>query len=316
MSQPVNSSRLTNSAVNINGSTSIISTNYGLTSIGVTGNNLDISALSTGNIITIGANGTRNVTIGSAASGTVTFPGVTTFTQPVSGGTFSAAAINGTGSSSAMTIGGNLTAGSVSIANTGSATTVTLGNNGGSAIGTVNVGVSSATVNVGTTTNTAVVLGKAGGTVTLGPALTLGAAPTSGLTNQLGSYFISAKTAYALGSGASTSGYSPLGTISMSSNGIYLISVYVICTLSGSAGVFGYVINPNLPTTQDNTNPGYIAFSTTAGTGSPYFQSCNFTYVAAVTTGSYSQIIQCWTNPSQSANITNFNMAYSVLRIA
>ena len=100
----------------------------------------------------------------------------------------------------------------------------------------------------------------------------------------------------------------------MSSNGIYSISVYVICTLSGSP-VYGYVINPNLPTTGDNTNPGYIGFSSIAGAGSPYFQSCNFTYVAAVTTGSYSQTIQSWTNPSQAGNITNFNMAYSVVRI-
>ena len=101
----------------------------------------------------------------------------------------------------------------------------------------------------------------------------------------------------------------------MSSNGIYSISVYVICTLNGGGGVFGYVINPNLPTAGDNTNPGYIGFSNIAGTGSPYFQSCNFTYVAAVTTGSYSQVIQCWINPTQSTSITNFNMAYSVVRI-
>ena len=101
----------------------------------------------------------------------------------------------------------------------------------------------------------------------------------------------------------------------MTSNGIYSISIYVICTLSTGGAVYGYVINPNLPTNSDNTNPGYIGFSTVSGTSSPYFQSCNFTYVAAVTTGSYSQVIQCFINPTQTALVTNFNMAYSLVRI-
>jgi len=99
----------------------------------------------------------------------------------------------------------------------------------------------------------------------------------------------------------------------MSSNGIYSISVYVLAAVT--TPVYGYVINPNLPTVGDNTNPGYIAFSTISGTGAPYFQSCNFTYVTAVTTGSYSQVIQCFTNPTQSAQITGFYMAYSVVRV-
>jgi len=234
MAQIANSSRLTNSAVNIIGSTTAMNTNFGLTRIGVTGNSFDISSYS--GTVTLGITGTGTVQIGNATSGTVTFPGTTSFTQPVSGGTFSGTAINGTLATTAMTIGGNLSTGSVSIANTGSATTVTLGNNGGSAIGTVNVGVSSTTVNVGTTTNTAIVLGKAGGTVTLGPALTLGAAPTSGTTAQLGSYQI-----LTTGTITGTGGMNSLITLPVLPIGVYILtgSIFITSTPYSSNIQFG-----------------------------------------------------------------------------
>lgn len=273
MSQPVTSSRLTNSAVNINGATTAVITNYGLARIGVTGNSFDISS-SSGNV-TLGITGTGNVQIGNATSGTVSLPGVTTFAS-LNGatttstinigsnlttggivtlgsttsttnlyGTLDVANIEGPTAGSAMTIGNNITSGSVSIGNAGRPNTVTIGHNGAGATGTVNLGVSASVVNISTTgpgnvtigntgvltvncslvnmsnnsgtytmvnigntgtspmgdvnvgrgaTNiniggnvaSAITLGRSTGSVTLGPPLTLGAAPSSSQTSCLG----------------------------------------------------------------------------------------------------------------------------------
>ena len=177
MSQPVTSSRLNNSSVNINGASAAVSTNFGLQRIGVTGNSFDISSSS--GTVTLGITGTGNVQLGNATSGAVSFPGTTTFAtlnSPAVGtnmsvggnlttgvlslgsatsttnlyGTLDVATIEGPTAGSAMAIGNNITAGSVSIGNAGGANTVTIGNNGAGATGTVNVGVSAATVNIGT----------------------------------------------------------------------------------------------------------------------------------------------------------------------
>ena len=281
MSQPVSSSRLNNSAVNINGASAAISTNYGLAKIGVTGNSFDISSSS--GTITLGITGTGNVQIGNSTAGTVSLPGVTTFaslnggtttstinvgSNLIAGGTvvlgstasttnlygiLDVARIEGPTAGSAMTIGNNITTGSISIGSTGSnntvnigsvtngptgtinvgtfaaninvggvgttafiggtvvigatgsgnvaigpntgsvtnignnsaaATTVNLGNTGTSAFGSVNVGRGAATVNIGGNVASAITLGSSTGSVTLGPPLTLGAAPTS--SGQLG----------------------------------------------------------------------------------------------------------------------------------
>ena len=63
--------------------------------------------------------------------------------------------------------------------NSAAATTVNLGNTGTSAFGAVNVGRGAATVNIGGNVASAITLGSSTGSVTLGPALTLGAAPTT-----------------------------------------------------------------------------------------------------------------------------------------
>jgi len=71
-----NIAKLTNTGVNIVGSTTGLTTGYGLTSIGAAGNNFDISSTgSGGGLVTIGTVGASNVAIGntgtSAIAGTV-----------------------------------------------------------------------------------------------------------------------------------------------------------------------------------------------------------------------------------------------------
>ena len=190
MSQPVTSSRLTNSAVNIIGATTAISTNFGLSRIGVTGNSFDISSSGSGTV-TLGITGSGNVQLGNATSGTVSLPGVTTFaslngatttsainigSNLIAGGTvvlgstasttnlfgiLDVANIEGPTAGSALTIGNNISSGSISIGNAGGPNTITIGSNGAGPTGTVNVGVSSSTVNVGGT-GTSIYIGNIG----------------------------------------------------------------------------------------------------------------------------------------------------------
>jgi hypothetical protein len=63
--------------------------------------------------------------------------------------------------------------------NAAAATTVNVGNTGTSAFGTVNVGRGATAVFIGDNVASAITLGKSTGSVTLGPPLTLGAAPTT-----------------------------------------------------------------------------------------------------------------------------------------
>ena len=96
--------------------------------------------------------------------------------------------------------GGNVAVGpnSGAIVNIGNnntaATTVNLGNTGTSAFGTVNVGRGATAVNIGDNVSSAITLGRTGGSVTLGPPLTLGAAPSS--STQLGGIFNGTFVAY------------------------------------------------------------------------------------------------------------------------
>ena len=202
MSQIASSSRLNNSSVNIIGATTAISTNFGLQRIGVTGNSFDISS-SSGNV-TLGATGTGNVELGNATSGTVSFPGTTTFAtlnSPAAGtnmsvggnlssgtlnlgsttsttnlyGILDVARIEGPTAGSALTIGNNITSGSISIGSTGSNNTVNIGSVTAGPTGTVNVGTFSSNVNIGGVGTTAfiggtVVIGATGsGNVAIGP---------------------------------------------------------------------------------------------------------------------------------------------------
>jgi len=202
MSQGLTSSRLSNSSVNINGATTAIKTNFGLAGIGVTGNAFDISSSS--GSVTLGITGTGNVALGNATSGTVSFPGATTFStlnsaaagtdMSVGGnlttgilalgstastanlyGTLAAKTISGPTAGSAMTIGSNITAGSVTIGNAASNNTVTIGNNGAGPTGTVNIGPSSAAVNVGTSQPGIVTVGVTGGTAWISGTVNIGA---------------------------------------------------------------------------------------------------------------------------------------------
>ena len=255
MSQPATSSRLTNSSVNIKGSSAAISTNYGLARIGVTGNSFDISASGSGTV-TLGITGSGNVQLGNATSGTVSFGGSTTFaninganatstinvgSNLTSGGivalgsttsatnvygTLYTPIISGPTAGSTLTIGNNITSGSVSIGNAGAANTVTIGNNGGSATGTVNVGVSSTTVNIGNNL--------------LGTSINLGNG-TTGTSN------INSKTVnISNGVGGTTNIYSPavfLGNGDTGTTTIYSPNTNVGTTLSGTTNLYSPTMN-------------------------------------------------------------------------
>jgi hypothetical protein len=67
MAQTINTARLTNTAVNIIGGTTSLTTNYGLTSIALAGNAFDISSPTT---LTLGSTG--SVSIGNTGAGAVT----------------------------------------------------------------------------------------------------------------------------------------------------------------------------------------------------------------------------------------------------
>ena len=331
MSQPLTSSRLTNAAVNINGATTAIKTNFGLERIGVTGNSFDISSSS--GTITLGITGTGNVQIGNSTAGTVSLPGVTTFaslnggtttstinvgSNLIAGGTLvlgstasttniygilDVARIEGPTAGSAMTIGNNITTGSISIGSTGSnntvnigsvtngptgtinvgtfaaninvggvgatafiggtvvigatgsgnvaigpntgsvtnignnnaaATTVNVGNTGTSAFGTVNVGRGATAVFIGDNVSSAITLGKNTGSVTLGPPLTLGAAPTT--NGHIG--FIVSSPSSGWTQGALSNNTSAFATLTIPVTGTWLISFNInVTSVAVSLGI-------------------------------------------------------------------------------
>ena len=250
MSQPVTSSRLNNSSVNLNGASAAVSTNFGLQRIGVTGNSFDISSSS--GTVTLGITGTGNVQLGNATSGAVSFPGTTTFAtlnSPAVGtnmsvggnlttgvlslgsatsttnlyGTLDVATIEGPTAGSAMTIGNNITAGSISIGNAGGANTVTIGNDGAGPTGTVNVGVSASTINIGTSQTAITSIGKNSGTVSIYGNVTL--ASNGGANLTVGNVVVGTTTIY-----------SPNINIGATSGGIINIGHPTsVLTLNGSA---------------------------------------------------------------------------------
>jgi hypothetical protein len=291
MAQIATSSRLTNSAINIIGATTANNTNYGLTSIGVTGNNFDISALSTGNNITIGANGTRNVTIGSAASGTVTFPGLTSFTQPVSGGSFSGTTFNGTAVSSAMTIGSNLTTGSVTIG-AQSANTVTIGANSVGATGTVNVGTGSANINIGSTAASTVNIG--GGTVAFSGTTTVTILNATSATSGFNLGNNSTSGSVSIANGSSFTGNIGIGAGNVSRTGTINIG-------SGGSG------NITIGNTTCNTNL-YNVYLDGATQRMPRLLLKN-TKVLTIVGGSSNNLLETFTSPTGN----NFDLIINII---
>ena len=141
--------RLTNTAVNVIGSSASVVTTYAGSSIGVTGNNFDISSLSngsTGGTVTIGSIGGGNVGIGNISSGITTISSLTT------------------------NIG------------TSGATTVNVGATGTTGGSVVNIGLGATGINIGTGSTGTVTIGNANGVVRLNGPLTLGSAPPAGST--------------------------------------------------------------------------------------------------------------------------------------
>lgn len=110
--------------------------------------------------------------------------------------------------------------------NNTAATTVNVGNTGTSAFGTVNVGRGATAVFIGDNVASAITLGRTGGSVTLGPPLTLGAAPTT--SGHIGyTTLISIPTTLA--------SYVPVTPISIPSAGIWLILYTVRLASIGGA---------------------------------------------------------------------------------
>jgi hypothetical protein len=103
---------------------------------------------------------------------------------------------------------------------------VTIGNNSTGATGTVNVGTGAANINIGSTGPSAIVLGRTGGSVTLGPPLTLGAAPTT--STQLGYFYTIATNSESSQSTFPANAYSPStgSSANFLTPGIYILSVY------------------------------------------------------------------------------------------
>jgi len=158
----------------------------------ITAGSVTIGNAASNNTVTIGNNGagpTGTVNIGPSSAAVnvgTSQPGIVTV--GVTGGT---AWISGTVNIGA-TGGGNVNIGpnAGSVTNIGNnnaaATTVNVGNTGTSAFGTVNVGRGATAVFIGDNVASAITLGRTGGSVTLGPPLTLGAAPTTSQTGCLG----------------------------------------------------------------------------------------------------------------------------------
>jgi fibronectin-binding autotransporter adhesin len=310
MSQIASSSRLSNSAVNIIGATTAISTNFGLDKIGVTGNSFDISS-SSGNV-TLGITGTGNVQLGNATSGTVSFPGTTTFAKlnsPAAGtnmsiggnlttgvlllggtggasttslyGPLSVPTINGSTAGNAMTIGGNITSGSVSVGNAGGNNTVNIGSVGGAGpTGTINIGTSASTVNVGGVGATAFI----GGTVVIGATgsgnVTVGQTGTGTTT-------LNSPTTNITGGG-------PTGSINIGLN----------LTNSNSALVLGNTSMGPIYIGQSATRGGNINIGT-GGTGNVYLGNSTAPLVLSGSTTTFSSPLTLGSAPAS----VNYNVA-------
>ena len=136
---------------------------------------------------------------------------------------------------------------------------------GDGATGTVNVGVSSAIVNIGTTTNTAVALGKTGGSVTLGPPLTLGAGPglstNSGATGTFNSDLLG-HTEKINSTSLTISNYNVTNSVAsyrVDEDGVYLVTWSIQQQITTPPN--GMVVNVSINNTSITTTTGTVGFA-------------------------------------------------------
>jgi len=164
------------------------------------------------------------------------------------------------------------------------------------ATGTVNVGSGSATVNIGTNAPSALVLGRTGGSVTLGPALTLGAAPpgVTGLTSGSAPYLGSFYNPVISSTIADTN--TPQSSISIGTPGVYLFTFVIqlayttlpttfYCTLTGAniANLAAYGFSQI--NTGNVSSHGSIVINCTAST---YNLSVNYAFGSGLSINSQS----------------------------
>ena len=142
---------------------------------------------------------------------------------------------------------------------------------GNGATGTVNVGTGAANINIGSTAASAIVLGRTGGSVTLGPPLTLGAAPTTaGQLGHIKQLFLG--STYAVPN--SSTAANPFGATISLEPGVYsmthqyqfkaatgtasvITSIFINSFLTTIAGVGTYGLNPMNQTVSNTTNNNY-----------------------------------------------------------
>jgi hypothetical protein len=287
----------------------------------ITAGSVTIGNAAANNTVTIGNNGagpTGTVNLGPSSAavnvGTAQ-PGIVTV--GVTGGT---AWISGTVNIGA-TGGGNVAIGpnAGSITNIGNnntaATTVNVGNTGTSAFGTVNVGRGATAVFIGDNVASAITLGKTGGSVTLGPPLTLGAAPTV-VTGPTGSppYLGGVITAPFLnptftGTNPATAIY---GTLTLTP-GVYILNASGL--IASSAGVFqsfSGILTDGTIVYASNTP---FALSSNQG-GSGYTWGAHVTAIVAITTTkSINFVINIYLG-SGSVNNNGSGFVYNAVRIA
>ena len=122
--------------------------------------------------------------------------------------------------------------------NAAAATTVNVGNTGTSAFGTVNVGRGATAVFIGDNVASAITLGRSTGSVTLGPPLTLGAAPTT--SGHLGGQQTATFITNFLNAGTFTSTYSislSPGTWIIIGNGYFpSVTTFSLLSISNTTG--------------------------------------------------------------------------------
>ena len=178
--------------------------------------------------------------------------------------------------------------------NNAAATTVNVGNTGTSAFGTVNVGRGATAVFIGDNVASAITLGRSTGSVTLGPPLTLGAAPT-GVTGATLGYVIKCTNIYIA---TFTSGQvGNYATIDIPIAGIYLFNFLLDASTGGGIVTSALVVakGANVPTTNM-----YFVGSPANTTGS---WAISGSYVVSCTASTYSLSDITWTGGSSPATL-------------
>ena len=110
-----------------------------------------------------------------------------------------------------------------------------LGGNSVGATGTVNVGTGSANINIGCTAASAIVLGRTGGSVTLGPPLTLGTPSTAStaLGGNLGSTIITTTTGSGVGKSYNSIALTPGSWILFGNVTFPTATLYALVSIGG-----------------------------------------------------------------------------------